>query len=135
MAMQTVNIRLRWSEQEPATTLSDPRELDDFLDAIAMGCDRHRPIIVLVDAHGHEVALGIGAEESFVQVQDQSGDPPYLVTVGDPTADGVVAFYLFGHHHTEIRRRHLVPSMVARRIVSAFLRSGSRSPDVEWEEV
>ena len=55
-----------------------------------------QPTIVTLHVHDHRLLLGLGLPESFVQLERESGDPPYIATVGDPNADDVVAFYLHG---------------------------------------
>jgi hypothetical protein len=54
--------------------------------------------------------------------------------VGDQRARGVVAFYLFGEHHTEIPRRNLIPASTARRITEEFYVTGRPSGAVSWED-
>jgi hypothetical protein len=66
--------------------------MDAWLDRIASGLDIDEPTIITLHAHDHILSLGVGLPGSFVQVQPESGDPPYLVTVGDPNADDVVTF-------------------------------------------
>jgi hypothetical protein len=85
--------------------------------------------------HGYEVLLGLGLLESFVHVERESGEPPYLVTLGDPAAEGELAFYLHEEHHTEIPRRYLISTSEALRIVREFFETGARSTSVEWEEI
>ena len=60
---------------------------------------------------------------------------PYLVTVGEPDADGFIEFYLFGKHHTEIHQRFLIAAVEARQIVHEFVESGVRSSRILWEEM
>ena len=102
------SIRLEWSEEWLPVDVSTPEDMDAWLDRIAVELGVDGPTIVTLRAHDHILSLGVGSPGSFVQVRHESGDPPHLVTVGDPNADDVVAFYLHGVHHTEIPRRHLI---------------------------
>ncbi len=111
------------------------KDLEDCLLSVAAKCRPALPIIAQVYVHGFEVGLGLGLPESFVHVERESGQPPYIITVGAPEAEGVVAFYLHGQHHTEIPRRNLISTPEALRVVRDFFERGSRSTSVEWEEV
>ena len=126
---------LYWSEHEPPDEVHDAGQLDARLDSIAASCKPDRPTIVDLHIHRHSVSFGLGLPETFVQVQSESGMPPYFVTVGDSTAEGVLTFYLMGSHHTEILRRHAISSVAAREIVREFFVTGERPSEVEWEEV
>jgi hypothetical protein len=128
-------ISVQWLEQEPAIELSSVDELVQVLDHITLGANPEYPRIVIVEAHGYCVGLGLGSEESFVQFEPESGNPPYLVTAGDANAEGTVPFYLFGIHHTEILRRHLIPISIARQILLKWVQTEVRSKDVKWEEM
>jgi hypothetical protein len=95
-----------------------------------------RPRIVSLKAvRGHEVTFGVGGDMSFVQIARMSYEPPYLVSVSDRDARGEMTFWLHGIHHTEIRRRQLVPAAVALDVVSEFVFAGIRSRRVDWEEI
>ena len=128
-------IRIEWSEEEPAVDVSTPEEVDTWLERIAAGSSVDQPTIVTLHVHDHRLLLGLGLPESFVQLERESGDPPYIATVGDPNADDVVAFYLHGVHHTEIPRRYLVEAATAREVVREFTARGTRSTAVVWEEI
>ena len=128
---------LQWSDREPSIVLPTVDELDRALDRITAQCAPNRPIIVVINAHGYAITLGLGLPESFVQLA-QSDEPqtqPYLVTVGNIRADGELAFYFLGEHHTEIARRHLVPTSTAREVARDVFTTGRRSQVTAWEEV
>lgn len=130
-----MNIRVQWSEQEPVIEVSNADELKHALDNIEAMVNPDRPMIVFVEAHGYQVCLGLGHKESFVHFEQSSGDPPYMVTLGNRDAEGIVAFYLFGNHHTEIRQRHLIPVVKARNLLYEWIQTGTRPTNVEWEEI
>jgi len=115
---------------------TEPAKLSGVLDSVAAKCQEAGfPFIVDVSAHGYEMTLGLGLPESFVHVELESGEPPYFITVGDPTAEGVVAFYLHGAHPMEIPRRNLISTPEAVNVARDFLERGERSTSVDWEEV
>lgn len=127
--------KIRWSQTHPPEDVPVD-QLSRCLDSIAAKSkETGLPFIVDVIAYGYEISLGLGLPESFVHVEAESGEPPYFITVGDPTAEGVVAFYLHGTHHTEIARRNLISTAEAVRVAREFLERGERSAMVEWEEV
>ena len=130
---------LEWSEILPRVELATPAEFDHAIDTLSARSSVNHPTIVALYAHGHQVILGLGLPESFVQVQDwgeQPGNKAALVTVGNAAADGEVSFYLLGSQHTEIPRRNLIPITTARQLARAFLfESGKVSAEVAWEPV
>jgi hypothetical protein len=128
---------LEWSAIQPRVELPTPADFDHAIDRLSARASAERPSIVALYAHGHQVMLGLGLPESFVQIQD-SGDPennPALLTVGDAAADGVVAFYLLGSQQTDIPRRNLIPATTARRLARQYLTSGKVSEEATWEPV
>jgi immunity protein Imm1 of predicted polymorphic toxin system len=126
---------LEWSDTQPRVELSTGEEFEDAVNRLAARCSADRPTIVALYAHGHQVMLGLGLPQSFVQIQrwDNQASGPALVTVGDSKADGGVAFYLFGSQHTEIPRRNLIPGPMALRLARQFFESGQVKQDVDWE--
>ena len=126
---------LRWSEKSPPEDVSDPEALITRLHDIAAQCELDMPLIVSIYLHAHEVSLGLGLRESFVQIEPDLGEPPYVLTVGDSTAHREVAFYLHGAHHTESPRRNLISAPEALNVVREFLETGERSERIAWEEV
>jgi hypothetical protein len=124
-----------WSEHEPSIEVESCEQLNSTLDLIASRCREGCPTIATIDVHEHQIGIGLGLPESFVHIELESGDPPYMVTVGDSEVDGGVDFYLHNYHHTEIPRRNLIPTTQAKVVVEEFVRSGRRSADVQWEEV
>lgn len=126
---------LEWSAILPRVELATAAEFDHAMDTLSARSSGGHPTIVALYAHGHQVIIGVGLEESFVQIQHQD-DPenkPALVTVGQPHADGAVSFYLLGTQHTEIPRRNLIPATTARRLARQFLTSGKVSEEAKWE--
>jgi hypothetical protein len=129
------NIRVQYSDNEPIIEVSSADKLEHLLDDITFKTNSGYPAVVFVTVNDHRVILGIGQEESFLQIESEVGDPPYLTTIGDPDAQGVMAFYLFGDHHTEIPRRNLIPEAKARKALLEWVRTGILSKEVEWEEI
>ncbi len=126
---------LEWSDIQPRVELSTPEEFDHAIDRLSVRASTERPSVVALYAHGHQVMLGLGLPESFVQIQrsDDPHDTPALVSVGDAEADGAVAFYYLGSHEIDIPRRNLIATPTARRVARQFLTTGKVSEEVAWE--
>lgn len=128
-------ILVQHSETEPLIEVSNAYELDQVLDDLTSNVSPDSPIIVFVYAHGYQFSLGLGNEKSFVHVELESGEPPYIITVGESNTEGVLAFYLFEKHHTEIARRNLIPIINAREVLNKWIQTETRPTYVEWEEI
>ena len=126
---------LEWSDIQPRVELASIAEFDHAIDRLSARSTATHPSIVALYAHGHQVILGLGLPQSFVQIQkwDDPQDEAALVTVGDATARGEVAFYFLGSRHTPIPCRHLIPTTTAREVAKRFLESGHASKEVIWE--
>jgi hypothetical protein len=133
--MTAVLPTLEWSESEPAIVLANVDVLDRSLDVIAKRCATDHPTIVKIYSRGYTLTFGLGSPETFVQLSEPDDQAPYLVSVGDGHAEGKSVFYFHDEHHTEIPRRHLIPSTSMRQVVREVFASGRRSPDITWEEV
>lgn len=126
---------LEWSDIQPRVELSTTDDFDHAIDRLSARATPERPSIVALYAHGHQVMLGLGLPDSFVQIQ-QGDDPenkPALLTVGDRAAEGTVAFYYLGSHEIAIPRRNLIATATARRLARQFLASGKVSEEAAWE--
>jgi hypothetical protein len=80
---------------------------------------------------------GLDTPLACVEYNGASGDPPYLVPVGDLTPveeEGVVVFRFEGQW-TEISRRNCVPVDLMIRIAKDFFSTGNLPGWISWEEV
>ena len=133
--MATTTAMLKCSKDEPAIEVENEAQLDEWLDRLANGCSPGFPGIFRLCVHGYELEIGLGLGESFVNIEHESGMPPYYLTLGEATAEGEVGFYLFGDHRTRIARRNLIPTSQARGVVREFFATGERSASVRWEKI
>ena len=131
--MTTTTPILQWSETEPPVVVQTGEQLDQLLDQITATCRPSFPISVILEARGFQAHVLLGLPESFIYL-DEVSPTRHFITVGDSYVDGVVGFHLFGQHHTEFERRHLIPLATARRVLREFFDTGQRSASVEWEE-
>jgi hypothetical protein len=129
--MTTTTPTLQWSESEPPAEIQTGEQLDQLLNQLT--ATPEFPISVRLRAHDCEADILLGLPESFVYL-DEVSPTRYYITVGDSHADGVVGFHMFGQHHTEFERRHLIPIATARRVLREFFDTGRRPTSIEWEE-
>jgi hypothetical protein len=80
--------KLRWSVSEPHADIQSKEQLDRWLDKLSAATKPEYPSIVDVCVHGYQVGIGIGLPQSFVHVEQDNGEGPYMVTVGDTAAGG-----------------------------------------------
>ena len=87
-------------------------------------------------ANGDCLTIVLGAkEESVLSFIAKSGDPPYFVSVGDPTANGFFTYYVEQDYHSEALAAHVIPEPQAREAVRQFaLQSAGLPTNVTWTE-
>jgi DNA-directed RNA polymerase subunit H (RpoH/RPB5) len=128
-------IQLQVTDYGPQIDVANSDQLDHLLDELTIKTDPETPTIIYVYPHGYKAGLGIGSEKSFVTFEQEIGDLPYLITVGDPSAPGVQPFYLFDIHNTEVPKHNLIPIEKARNILREWIQGGVLSKSLNWEEV
>jgi hypothetical protein len=131
--MATTTSTLQWSESKPLIDVQTSEQLDQLLDEITATCNPDFPVSVILEAHGFQAHILLGLPESFIYL-DEVSPTRHFITVGGSYIDGFVGFHLFGQHHTEFERRHLIPTATARRVLREFFDTGQRPSYVEWEE-
>jgi hypothetical protein len=127
------NPTLQWSEAEPPARILNGEALEQLLDKLHASADPEAPSAVVLNAFNCDVHILLGLTESFVYV-DETDQFRFYITVGDQNAQGYIAFFLLGQHHTEFERRYLIPIAKARQVVREFYDTGRRSSNVQWEE-
>ena len=117
-----------------ASTLA---ELDAELDRVAASVKPDRPIGITIERCNRDGLMAImGAPAGMLSFTRADGNPPYFVTLGDPGADGVLAYWLTGDHHGEVPNWSLVPHEVAREAVRRFVTMDWGLPsNVMWASV
>jgi hypothetical protein len=126
-----------WSHDHEPVEIHDAVELDRVVDMIIKSECREDPTVIEIQANGYLLTMAVGLPESFVQISSDSGLSPYLVALSDKNAadHDTFDFYFQGFHHTEIRRRYILPSIVARELSKAFVVTGTIPESIEWEEL
>ena len=78
----------------------------------------------------------VGAPAGVLSFTRADGMPPYFVTLGDPSEEGVLAYWLTGNHHGEVPRWSMVPTEAAREAVRRFIATEYGLPgNVTWASV
>lgn len=127
-------MKVQWSE-DAAVEIRSIQELDHLLDDLAAQTPEDRPILVdLIHVESGILEVGIGCRVSVLCHVPASGDPPYLVSLGDEAETGDVGFYGYGEW-SEFSREECVPIEVARQAAREFFISGGLSTRVRWKWV
>jgi len=124
-----------WRTTDQATTV---QELDALLDSITDEVSPQTPQAVnVVCTIGDCLTIVLGATtESYLSYVSSSGNPPYFVSVGEPSAKGIFTFYVDLDHHSEALMRNVIPKAAARQAIREFVSNSTRLPScVTWEEV
>ncbi len=111
-------------------------DLEEALRRIAEASDPDvPPLATVLRQDGDQLTIGLGRPFSVLTYIAQDLDPPYFTSLGNENARGGEDFYLQGHH-TEFRRRSLIPPEDALEAVRRFVQSkGLPLPDnIRWEE-
>ena len=121
-----------------AIKVNSVEELDAALDAIAEEVSPELPQAVpITRANGDCLTIVLGAKTgSLLSFIAKSGDPPYFVSLGDPTAQGIFTYFVDFDHHSEALVRNVIPEIEARQAVREFVSQDGRLPkNVAWTEV
>jgi hypothetical protein len=125
-------VTIEWLEHGDRVTVNSSIQFSQVLDRIAAGSDPSCPPLVLIGNEGGILTIGLGAPVSILNHIPPSGDPPYMMSVGDGDAEGVIDFYYFGHH-SQFAVRNTIPNELAREAALYYAVSGILSDNVAWE--
>jgi hypothetical protein len=82
---------------------------------------------------GLSLAVGVAGTESVVTFQ-QSLDPPYFISLGDPSRTDVVNF-VYGNENSEYLGRNAIPMNEAESALIAFVRDRIKPANLAWERL
>ena len=124
-----------WDREGRSSTneITNKRELVDFLDTFP---DREPFFCEFRSENGYKLLVGVREKLICLQHSSATGDPPYMVAVTSKQHDPYeyVVFFI-GNEATDVSSRHCLPFEESKPIISYFLETGDRSPDVRWEEI
>ena len=138
MLMLTGNTIIAEVAWRSCVKVNSVRELDEVLDRIAREVSPELPQAVnITRRNGDCLTIVLGAKEgSILSFIAASNDPPYFVSLGDPTAKGVFTFFVELDHHSEALARNVVSENDAREAVREFILQSTGLPrNVTWTEV
>jgi Immunity protein Imm1 len=120
-----------------SVSVSNAVELDSELDRITASVKPEHPVGITIERSNHDTLMMIlGAPAGVLSFNRADGMPPYFVTLGDPSEDGVLAYWLTGNHHGEVPRWSLVPNEDAREAARRFIAMEYGLPsNVTWASV
>ncbi|MEJ7639149.1 MAG: Imm1 family immunity protein [Singulisphaera sp.] len=128
-------VTVDWQEDGDGVVVGSPEELSRLLDRIAAETEPSIPILVMVTNNGGSLAIGVGAPASTLNHTPTSGDPPYMISVGDFfKEEGFIDFWYLGHH-TQFCARNAIPIEQAKAAVLQYAETGTLPDEVAWEEV
>ena len=82
---------------------------------------------------GAELGVGLGREVAVITYQ-RSLEPPYFISLGDPTGQGTTWFH-HGGEPTEYLARNLVRADLVWPTVEAFIATLARPETIRWESL
>ena len=112
-------------------------ELDAELERIAASVEADHPVGIIIErANGDTLMSIMGAAGGVLSFTRADGMSTYFVTLGDPSDEGVLTYWLTGDHHGEIPRWSMVPHNEAREATRRFVDMGQGLPgNVTWASV
>jgi hypothetical protein len=127
-------VRVNWLVHGDEVVVDSPEQLARLLDRIAAESDPSHPPLVEIGNQGGVLTVGLGAPVSTLNHVPPSGDPPYMICVGDGNDEGLIDFFYFGHH-SQFAARHTIPNELARAAALEYAESGRLPESVTWEVV
>jgi hypothetical protein len=126
--------KIAWRSSSKVNSID---ELDDILDAIAKEVSPELPQAVnITRSNGDCLTIVLGAKTgSTLSFVAKSGDPPYFVSLGDPTACGIFTYFVDLDHHSEALARNVISEVEARQAAREFVAQSPGLPmNVTWTE-
>jgi len=114
------------------------QELDHVLDRIAGEISPELPQAVnITRRNGDCLTIVLGSKQgSILSFVAESADPPYFVSLGNPSAKGVFTYFVETDHHSEALARNVVPENEAREAAREFVLQDQELPrNITWTEV
>jgi len=130
--------KIQITEDRPQVSVRTIRELETTIaDAAEHSRSINLPNIIHITAEsGNVLSLVVGDPETVLAFQYAHSNPPYFVSKGGDDADKPY-FTAFGSlkHHTEFRRRNVIPTRDGLSAVREFVETGNLPACTIWEEV
>src|SRR5215469_1981875 len=121
-------LRITTRDDQPPTTVSGIRDLDDILNAAsekARSGSRLNGLVVEAD-NGNRLLVVVGSEETVLVFNDGGPNPQYYASKGSSSdADPIFTCYITGQHHTEFLRRNVISYADGLQAAREFLESNA----------
>jgi Immunity protein Imm1 len=127
-------VTVEWQQHSEPVAVACADDLSRLLDRIASESEPDQPLLAMICNEGGSLAIGLGGPVGTLNHVPPSNDPPYMICIGDPDAEGVIDFYLAGHH-TQFLMRNTIPNALARAAALEYAESGTLPNSVAWEDV
>jgi len=130
--------KVLWSEDDMTheERFENSEHVLDYIDRLHGRDWSIRPVVEVARGveGGPSMSIVVGGDETVVTFE-KSADPPYYISLGDPTRDGVSPMFFHGGQGIDQLARNLVPWEHGRGVLVEFLASGKRSERIEWEQL
>lgn len=122
---------------EPATA-ADRNQLETILKSASDEAQAKNMLgaVILEAENGNLITMVVGGQETVLGFEFDHLEPPYYASRGESDEDQpVLTCFLTFEHHTEFRRRNVIPYADGLKAVAEFLDSGELPTYINWEEV
>lgn len=130
--------KLVWSDHDTVhESIFDNAELAiNYIDQLHDHERDLRPVVEVtrLAAGAPSLSIAVGGGETVVTFE-QSPDPPYYISSGDSSRDGVSLMFFHGGQGIEHLAKNLIPWELGRRVLMQFLTSEERPDQIEWEKL
>jgi len=127
-------VTVEWLEDGDVVTIDSAHHLSELLSRIKKESDPSKPVLVMLNNDGGQLTIGVGAEVSTLNHIPPSGNPPYLICLGDADATGVIDYFCAGHH-TQFLLRNTISNELAMSAALDYAETGRLSDFITWEGV
>jgi len=90
--------------------------------------------IMKLPGEGPSLSIAVGHEETVLTFEDTL-DPPYYISLGETTRDGIGPLFIHGGQGVDHSARNLIPWDLGLEALLQFLTTGKRPCVVNWEEL
>ena len=90
-------------------------------------------MIEFFEAEGPSLAIGVGRKHTVVTFQE-SLNPPYYISLGDPGCDGATSFWYSGEE-TEYLFRNAVSVEDGQKALAFFVINRTKPVNINWEKL
>jgi len=109
---------------------------DDNLIASLREMQSREPFFCEIIGNENKLTIGIGPHKSCAQYSALSGDPPYLMAIGDNSdrEDGELSF-LIDDIATPVPCRYALSSNELWTVIDSFVKTEEPNSELYWEEI